>query len=218
MKKINFLKFLCYLIIIYVICFLKYSENYPKEADSFLYVIHIYQGDSLFQTIIYLLPFMVIFYVIGKKYFYQFNQFSLRYKNRNRFFKHVLFHFFIDSIFFSAFLFLSQSFLLSYMVRIPLKWNSFFFTFLWQYIFENMFMVLLLIVLATIFKNFLYAYLIEIIGILLALMVILPKKEIPFLDLYAKVGINWVTMVGMILMIWILKKIYKRLDVGGVEL
>lgn len=218
MKKINLLKIPFYLTIIFSICYLKYSI-YPIESyTQYIYEKNIPIEQSLMGTILFLIPFMFIFYVMGKRYFYKLNRFEVRYKNRKRFTNYMLFSLIIETILFSSFVFLSQSILLTLIEKRIFVYDNKLIIFLLQYIIENLFIVCLILLFSLLFKNFIYSYLLVIIIIAIGLILNFEFKMIPFFNLFYGIRINPITIFFIILSLLVIKIYYEHSDVGGVEL
>ena len=85
-----------------------------------------------------------------------------------------------------------------------------------QYVIENTFLSLLVICISLVIKKYIYAYISVITGLIILLRV--PKlygKWIPFISLNCTNSINVFTIIGCIVITFIVYKLYLHCDIGG---
>ncbi len=219
-KKINFSNILIITLFIIIICLLKltYIASLPSDLYCvFFKSLVIFWGSSQFVNLIWILPILISLFIVSYKYYIKFINFDTRFKNRRKFFNKTIFNLLVYSIICNLFILFSQFFIIGLFQKVEFEYSNVLVIFILKYILENIFIILLTILLSIIVNNYIYSYIIVIIIIISSLIIIEKNNFIPYISLYTNNDINYITVILIIFMIFILKKIYLKLDLGGVK-
>lgn len=218
MKRFNLKRIFTIILVLCLFCYLKKGNIPFDNSIPGIYNIIILWSDSVLINIVWLLPIMFTFYMIGKKFFFNLLSFDMRYKNRKKYFRKNVVYFITNSILFNSFVFFFQLIALLYINGYFICMNTSLLVFLLQYIVEMTFATLLIVLTGLLLKNFIYSYLIYITFFLLGIIILKPNQYIPFFSLYNSININFFSSFGIVILILIIKKMYKHYDIGGIEL
>lgn len=215
--KRNIKTLLFSVIILLLVIWLKKDSVETNDYVQFIRYIMVAWSDNLFQNLIWLAPILLTFYVLGKKYFEKLLDFDMRYHNRFQYIKRVLRNFIIESFCFNSILFLFQASFLTLLEHQKVVISFSLMTFFVQYVLEITFALVLLLLLSFFLKTFVYSYLLLIFFIFLGLIVLDLNRYLPFLNLFYGITINPITLLGIIIALLLIIKIYKHYDIGGIE-
>ena len=225
MKKIDIKKIIIYILVIIIICFLKknYIYSIGNGEESFIKDILVYWKDNQVVNIIWFLPIIYEIFVISKKYFYKLIYFDVRSKNRKKYIKKVLISFMIESFCFIFLLELSQLVIINFLIPNTIRINIDGLVFILKYVIENIFLIVEIIFVALLIKKLMYSIILILILNFLILIssmnlsLISTQIYIPFVNIYFESGSSLITMLIILIGIIMIKKIYLKYDIGGME-
>lgn len=229
MKKFNIKKFILNIFLIFIICILKSMclelnsvdvENYGSFTKTILTI----WTDSQFLNLIWLLPILLSMNIIAKKYFFEINNFDMRFKSRNNFINKLLAKCCCFSLIVNFVIAFTQIVILSIISNNLIFINKEVIINLIQYMIETTLLNVSIILFAMYIKKIMYVYIIYMIYIVVSLIVIVNLSLVsnnvyfPFINMYYSSQINVISVLLIILFLFLIKRKYIHSDVlGGSE-
>ncbi|MDD2644231.1 MAG: hypothetical protein PHC65_06075 [Methanobacteriaceae archaeon] len=218
MKKINPMKLLYCVLIIISICILKNGFIIDAESNAeFIRKVLIFWGPNQLVNLIWFLPVLLNLYIIAKVYFYHLQQFEMRFRHRKRFVNNMLLSCCLTSLMFNLIVAIVQVIILFSINKTSIILNLPIISILIHYTIENTFLNLIIILFAMFLKNFMYAYIVTLISIIITLSITTNNIYLPFINMYFSSEISVITILSIIITIILTKKLYIHQDIGGVE-
>lgn len=226
MKRIDLGKLILYILVIICVCFLKKNYIYAISNDdgiSFVKVVLAYWGSNQLVNLIWFLPIIFDIYVLSKKYFYRLIHFDLRYKNRRKYINFSLLSFIIESLLFVLLSVFCQLIIISLFMKNIFIGNFNDLFFILQFVIENVFLIVTIVLFSLIIKRLMYSLIsIIIINFIILtsainLSLISSQVYLPFINIYFGNNNYFITASIVLFEIIIIKKIYLHCDIGGME-
>ena len=161
MKKISLQKVFWYILIIVCVCILKGTYIHAVGGDNyntFVQNVLVFWDDNQLVNLIWFLPILLSLYLIAKNYFYSMNHFDMRFKNRKRFIYSAIINCITASILFNFLIAVFQVIVLSIVSKTSIIINVAIISFILQYVIENTFLSIIIVLFAMFIKNFMYTY------------------------------------------------------------
>ncbi len=190
--------------------------NSLYEGDYILFMKQILfmQGEDLIANVFWLFPIVGSLFFISDYGYSRLIHFSTRYKNRRNYIRKVYFRTLGYALLFHFLFSVLQILIFSGSYGIQISFSLM--NVILQYVIENTFLSLLVICISLVIKKYIYAYISVITGLIILLRV--PKlygKWIPFISLNCTNSINVFTIIGCIVITFIVYKLYLHCDIGG---
>lgn len=217
MKKINFINVIQYVVFLLAICFLKSLHSSSIGYDLSVKDMLIYWEDNQFVNLIWFTPILLTIYILTRKSFYFFNNYDVRFRNRDNYIKVYIARFLLNSIVLVLMVVIVQMLMLNILFKINILLDIESILFILRYMIENIFLVVLVLVVAFYFKNLMYGIVLVVSTILLLLIMKVDLIYVPFVNLYYDEGCVGVALVMTCCFILLIKMRYKHLDIGGIE-
>ena len=217
MKKWNKKELSIFLAILLITFALKYPYlSECIQGNETYYRTLIIYTNNYYINVIWLIPILVTTFLVSNVGYDQLINFEMRYHNRTTYFKEAIKQSFGRSLLFSSLSILIEWLLFTLIMNYPFTFNEVIVNITLKYIIEIYLLSLIIIVVSIIANNYIYSFL-----VIIAIIFICIEKfryfYVPVVSLFADYTLNIINIVILFLLYIILKKIYNRLDLGGVK-
>lgn len=189
------------------------------EAMSFselFYKYNVLYGQDPVANLTWLAPMLLIVFFVAKEGYIKLVNFNVRYQNRQRYIKSILYVIIIKTIVYCLCGLLIQGIFLICKTDMEVAWSIDAFIFISKYIIELFFVIMLLVVLALVLNAFTYAFLLIVASMVIG-MIKIEIFFVPFISLYVNSSINIVSVVLIIILVFGLYYIYMKKDLSKGE-
>ncbi len=207
-----------YLTIILVTCYMKIP--FLLEMRSWMnvsyYKIIIDFSKNNIYNFIWFIPVILNIFLISKNMYYKLIKMNPRYKNRKTYYFSIIKDNIKNHIILGTFTILVQIILFTIIFQLPIETKTIFLIFYFKYIIETFLLIMIIVIGALVIDNFIYSIII----VTCTVLVLLNSFKcfyIPFVSLYVNYNINYVDFFIIIILIFILKSLYIKIDLGGVK-
>ncbi len=208
-----------YSIVLIIVILLKkayLNEICVQASVASYYTIVNFSNNSIFN-LIWITPIVLNILIISKNIYYELINFDTRYKNRKRYFiKKIKKNFFVH-ILICIITILIQWFTFKFIFNLPIDINLVSLNILLKYIFEIYFIIIIILLFALMFDNYTYSF-IYTIALMFLLVATTKNFYIPFVTLFSNYRINLINCLFLIILYLIIKRLYNRIDLGGVKI
>lgn len=217
MKKLNKKELSIFIAILLITFALKYPylSECIQGGETYYRILIIYTN-NYYINVIWLIPILVTTFLVSNVGYDQLLNFEMRYHNRTTYFKEIIKRSFGRSLLFSSLSILIEWLLFTLIMNYPFTFNEVIVNITLKYIIEIYLLSLAIVVLSIIINNYIYSFL----GIIAIMFIFIEKFRyfyIPFVSLFADYTLNIINIVILFLLYIVLKKVYNRLDLGGVK-
>lgn len=207
-----------FIIVLALVMFLKYPylNEIGQDSEFAFYHLLITFSKNNLVNFIWFIPILFNIFVISKDIYYKLVSFDARYHNRNRYWnakmkENIVQHFLICCI-----TILGQWILFVIFSEVEITINGLLIIFFLKYFVELYLTSIIILVISLLIHNYIYAFIIVLITILLFISSA-KLFYIPFVSLYVGYNLNIFNILILIGLIILTRKIYRKLDLGGVQ-
>ena len=218
MKEMSKRYQIAYILILIIIFFLKrpYFNEICQEGGIIPYKILILYSDNLMLNFLWLVPIILNVFIVSKYLYYKLISFDTRYRNRRKYFINIIMNSLKLHIYIASLIILLQWFMCFLTFDIHIEINILLLIIYMKYIIELYLVNIVILIIAMLINNYIYSLIIVLFIILLALQFV-NCFYIPFITLYTSYKINFVDILILILLIFIIRRIYINMDLGGIK-
>lgn len=219
MKKLTWKEIGVFILFICIISYLKsgtvlFVNYFENSTTKFLYTILAYLKDDPILRLIWITPILFsVFLACKNSYLYILN-FSVRYKNRKTGYVKCMITHLLNISFFSIVALIIQAVWIGGSAEKQLIYDGETIKVILKYIIENITFSFTILTLSIYFKNFIYAFIANVIALLI-LMNISLINVIPVVSLFAGYEINLVSIMSIIICMILIFNFYLKLDFLG---
>lgn len=218
MKKFNKKQLLIYIFIILITCILKkpYILEIIEDYSLAPFNILIFYSKDNYINFVWLIPIISSTFILTSSLYYKLINFDTRFKNRYRYLSKLLKENLWKNILFTILTILIQWIIFMCIFKFTIQINEMIFLIIIKYILEMYLLSIGILVLSLLINNFIYSFVI-IISIILILINSFRLSFIPFVNLYCNYRINIADIILVIMLMLLIRFIYRKKDLGGVK-
>lgn len=217
-KQFNKKEVIFYFLLLIICLLLKMEREYLKDSlDGIIFIkqaLFTFEKEQIIDNFIFLLPFFVQLFFVGKRLYFKLGHFQIRYKNRRRYLCHCFLDFIVVGSVFSILLILTHTlpYIYLYQIRFPITLSVIGYVF--KIIVELLTFDLILVFLFLLMKRYSYCYLVLTI-VFTILQQFYQRTYIPVISLFITDTFDMKICFLFGLLCILIYFIYTRMDMGG---
>lgn len=218
LKKQNKKQLLIYILILLITCILKfpYLPEIIDDSSFIPYNILIFYSKNNYINFVWLIPIITSTFIISSSLFYALMNFDTRFGNRDRYLLKMLKEGFIKNILFSILTIIAQWIIFITIFKFKISLNEALLIVSVKYIIELYLLSIIILSISLLINNYIYPFVINI-SMVILLINLSKVSSIPFVNLYCNYNISIFDTITVLILIIIIKLIYNKKDLGGVE-